>query len=90
MRRDTKYQTWKKRIPSKHLLETLHLDSIATFFDKRQARWAGHIAHMPWDRLPRKLLTSWCNSKQPQGGPHTTYSRSFHKVFKQNRINKDS
>ena len=60
---------------------------IENYIDQRQIRWAGHVARMSWDRLPRKMLTSWCYSKRPKGAPKMTYGRSLNKAFKRNNFN---
>lgn len=44
--------------------------------------WAGHVARMPWDRLPRKMLSCWVPSKRPRGFPKITYGRSLIKCLK--------
>ena len=37
---------------------------------------------MPWNRLPRKMLTSWVRSPRPRSCPKMTYGRLLKKSFK--------
>ena len=37
---------------------------------------------MPWDRLPRKIISSWVRSKRPKGCPNLIYVRSLKKSLK--------
>ena len=80
------FQTWKKRISTSQLLNDLKLKPIETYIDQRQMRWAGHVSRMPWNRLPRKMLTSRCNSKRPKGAAQMTYGRNLKKVFKRRSV----
>ena len=73
MCRINRFQTWKKRISTSQLLNDLKLKPIETYIDQRQMRWAGNVSRMPWNRLPRKMLTAWCNSKRPKGASQMTY-----------------
>ena len=45
----------KHRITSKSLLERLGVGSFDNYYNRRLLRWAGHVARMPMDRMPRKL-----------------------------------
>ena len=29
------------------------------YVHRRTLRWLGHVAHMPFTRIPRKMLTAW-------------------------------
>ncbi len=51
--------TLKHRITSKNLIERLGVGSFDSYYNRRLLRWAGHVARMPMDRMPRKLLTGW-------------------------------
>ena len=45
-------------------------------------RWAGHLARMPPDRLPRKFLTSWVADKaRPQGRPSASWVTTLEAVL---------
>ena len=47
----------------------------------RQLRWAGHVARMGHERLPRKFLTSWVRHPRPHGRPQFTYGHSLNKTL---------
>jgi len=66
-------QVIKHRITTNSLLERLGLKPIRQYIDSRILRWTGHVARMPWRRLPRKLITSWVDHKRPRGRPPTSY-----------------
>ena len=70
------------RINTSELLQKLSLCSIDTYVSQQQLRWAGHVMRMPWNRLPRKVMSSWVRSKRPRGCPNLTYGRSLKKSLK--------
>ena len=37
---------------------------------------------IPWDRLPRKMISSWVRSKSPEGCSDLNYGRSLEKSWK--------
>ena len=82
MCRINRFQTQKKRTSTSQLLNDLKLKPIETYIDQHQMRWAGNVSCMPWNRLPQKMLTTWCNLKIPKGAPQMTYGRNLKKVFK--------
>ena len=47
---------WQDRIPDTEGLEKAGLPSISTLLIQTQLRWAGHVARMKDDRLPKQLL----------------------------------
>jgi len=55
--------------------------TIDCYVTKRQLAWAGHLARMDFDRLPRKLLSSWVISNRPRGSPEFTYGRGLKKAL---------
>ena len=80
--RVNRYYTWTNRIQTVDLLTRLSVQSIDTYIYREQLRWAGHVARMPWSRLPRKMMSSWVRSKRPRGAPRYTYGRSLFKTLK--------
>ena len=78
--RRTQHQNY---ISSHTLRNRLGIPQISSSRTKHQLRWAGHVARMKWHRLPRKLLSSWCNNKRPSGSPQMTYGRSLHRATTQ-------
>ena len=72
------------------LLQSLGLESIDVYVTRRQLRWAGHVARMPFHRLPRKMLSSWCYAKRPIGSPQMTYGRGLYKALAKCNIPRDT
>ena len=68
------------------LLIRLGISCIDVYVVRRQLRWAGHVARMEMDRLPRKMLSSWVNEKRPRGSPEMTYGRSLMKALKRANV----
>ena len=56
-------------------------ESIRYEYWRRQLRLAGHIARMDFDRLPRKMHSSWVTEKRPIGAPEFTYGRGWSKAL---------
>ncbi len=69
MCRITMAHTMKQRITSKSLLERPCVGSFDSYYIRRLLCWAGHVARMPMDRIPRKLLTGWVKHARPVGCP---------------------
>jgi len=82
--------TFKHRITTVELMERLNLKSIDSYVTKRQLTWAGHVARMEFDRLPRKLLSSWVTNKRLIGCPEFTYGRGLFKALNKATIPTDS
>jgi hypothetical protein len=86
MCRISMWHTWKSHISSASVLQALGLRSIRTYTVRRQLQWAGHMARMPLDRLPRKLLTSWCYQARPLGRPELTYGEGLKNALEYARV----
>ena len=52
-------------ITTKELLDRLGLKSLDAYVNRRQLEWAGHVVRMPYERIPRKMLSSWVGEKDP-------------------------
>ena len=65
------------RISNEELLSRLNLRKIDDYITKRQLCWAGPVARIDFDRLPRKMLSSWECTKRPIGAPEFTYGRGL-------------
>ena len=76
------------RISTNDLLERLSLKRIDQYVCQRQSSWLGHVARMPFARLPRKLLSSWVNNRRPKGSPEFTFGRGVYKALKVVDVNK--
>ena len=90
MCRVNRWHVRKHRITTKELLMRVGLKSIDTYITQRQLRWAGHVARMTYDRLPRKMLSSWVPNKRPRGAPEFTYGRGLYKALKKVEVSKDN
>ena len=88
MCRVTRWHTWKNRISTEQLWKRIGLKSIDTYINRRQLQWAGHVMRMPYNRLPRKMMTCWLPSTRPKGCPKFTYGRSLYKALKKVNISK--
>ena len=52
--------------------------NIQRYLDSKLLRWAGHVARMPKERLPRKFLTSWIgDTPRPLGHPTTSWTTNL-------------
>ena len=82
MCRITMAHTMKQYITSKSLFERLGVGSFDSYYNRRLLRWAGHVARMPMDRMPRKLLTGWVENARPVGCLKMTWGRTLNKALK--------
>ena len=82
MCRITMAHTMKHRITSNSLFERLGVGSFDTYYHRRLLRWAGHVARMPMDRMPRKLLTGWVEHARPVDCQQMTWGRMLNKELK--------
>lgn len=79
----------KHRISTSELLDRVGLLPMDVYATRRNLRWAGHVARMSFERLPRKMLSSWVNEKRPVGAPEFTYGRGLYKGLKKAQIDKN-
>ena len=77
MSRVTVTKCYNFRFSNNELLRRLNLRKINEHITKRQLRWAGHVARMDFDRLPRKMIPPWVCNKHPIGAPEFTYGRDL-------------
>ena len=82
MCRVNRWHTRKYRIRTLDLLKRTGLNTIDVYVSRRQLRWAGHVARMDFDRLPRKMLSAWVTEKRPTGAPEFTYGRGLSKALR--------
>ena len=73
--------TFTHRVSDAKLRSELGLQIIDMYITRRQLGWAGHVARMPFSRLPRKFLSSWVRADRPVGAPSFTYARGLHKAL---------
>jgi hypothetical protein len=67
MCRVTRLKVWEESISTKALADEMGIKPIDTYIYRRQARWLGHVARMPFERLPRKMFSSWVAAPRLQG-----------------------
>ena len=82
-------RTWNERISTDSILEKISIKN-KSYLSKYQLRWVGHVIRMPWERLPRKMLTCWVRSKRPRGCPKFTFGRSIKKALRYAKIDFDN
>jgi hypothetical protein len=73
------------QIPTREIETELGLDSMDKYIARgpgRQLRWLGNVSRMPFDRLPRRLLSSWLPYKRPRGAPEMTFGKTVIKTLK--------
>ncbi len=63
------------------LFKRLGVGSFYSYYIRRLLRWAGHVARMPMDRMPRELLTGWVEHARPIGCPKMTRGRTLNKAL---------
>ena len=78
----TRREQWSKRISNDELQEQLGVTSMKEMVTRRMLRWAGHVARMSMERLPRKLLTGWVEHPRPHGRPEQTFGHALNKALK--------
>ena len=82
MCRVTRKHTRAHNISTIELLRRTGLEPIDIVVTRRQLRWAGHVSRMDYNRLPRRMLTSWVQHKRPRGAPQFTYGRGLVKALR--------
>jgi len=80
MSRTNLHHTWIHRISTKNSEKELGLDSMNNYIARRQLRWLGHVSRMPFDRLPRRMLSSWFPAPRCTGATKMTYGRTMKKA----------
>ncbi len=65
------------RNTSKSLFEHLGVDSFDSYYNRSLLRWAGHVARMSLNEMPRKPLTCWVEHARPVGRPQMTWGRTL-------------
>ena len=82
MCRVNRLHTRKFRISTAQLCERLGIKSFDAYYNARLLRWAGHVARMPMDRMPRRLLTGWVRNRRLVGAPQMTFGRTLNKALR--------
>ena len=82
MCRVNRMQTHLFRMITSELLQRLSLSPTDVYVSQQQLRWGGHVMCMPWDLLPRKMISSTVGSERPKGCPNLTYGQFLKKSLK--------
>ena len=77
----TRWHTREHRIRTSELRRRLRLETIDVYIEQRKVRWAGHVARMGPERIPRKFLTAWVRNPRPHGRPQYTFGHSLNKTL---------
>ena len=70
-----------EHIHQSHLEKKAGLAPFDYYLDKQRLLFAGKIARMKLDRVPRKLLTAWIARKRYQGGAKLRWGHSIQRSF---------
>ena len=82
---------WSDHIPDTEILDRANMDSIYAVLMKSQLRWAGHVARMPDDRLPKQIFFGeLCEGARPQGRPLLRYKDTLKSTLKKCDINHET
>jgi exonuclease III len=79
------WHTREHHIRTEDVLRRLELESLDTYLLRRVARWLGHVARLPFDRLPRKFLSAWIPLPRPRSTPRLHFGTHMRNTLK--RIN---
>ena len=77
MCRVTMLQTHVYSITSDSLQKRTGVFSLEHYLASRTLLWAGHVARMHKNRLPKRLMLSWIPEPRVAGGQEMTYGRSL-------------
>jgi len=67
------HQVQEDRIKNEQVRERfLNIRPIEDIIAERQLRWMGKLSRMDGHRMPKQLLTAWCNNPRPRGRPQQT------------------
>ena len=75
MCRVTMCQTFVHRITFASPQKRTRVPSLENYLASRTVLWAGHVARMSKNRLPRRLMPPWIREPRVTGGQEMTYGR---------------
>ena len=82
---------WQDKVPDTADLKQANIPSVTTLIRKAQLRWAGHVARMADDRIPKQLLYGeLSNRKRKVGGKKKRFKDSLKVSLNDFCINTDT
>jgi len=82
---------WQDKVPDTEVLERANLPSIHTLLQKNQVRWAGHVARMSDERIPKQLLYGELSTgSRTHGGQKKRFKDSLKVSLKSFNIDTDT
>ncbi|XP_070207983.1 uncharacterized protein [Littorina saxatilis] len=82
---------WQDKVPDTEVLARADLPSITTILMQSQLRWAGHVARMPDERLPKRLFYGELQQGQrSHGGQKKRFKDTLKASLKAFSINPDT
>ena len=90
MNRVNRRHTREYHISTRDLEVEMGLESIDVYITRRQLRWLGHVARMPYERLPRRMLSAWVATTRPSGGQLMNYGRTVYKAMAKMNIDAET
>ena len=86
------HMRWAEHIPDAEILQKSGRENIHAILMRSQLRWAGHVVHMPEERLPKTQLfyNELTTGKRSVGGQKKHFKDSNKLSLKQCGINPDT
>ena len=84
---DDVWHTQQYHISENELETRLGLKSLYTYLMQRRLNRAGHVYRMDFNRLPRKLSSSWVDHPRPRGRPQAHYGHGLARNLKKVGLN---
>ena len=81
--RITNQQQWEQHITSESVREKWgDPETVTSKVIRRRHEWLGHLARMPDNRIPKKILFGWLPKTRPAGGPRKRWRDHIRKDLK--------
>ena len=78
---------WQDLITNNEVLLRAEMESIEATITRHQLRWAGHLARMPDNRLPKQVLFSeLASGNRPRGAPKRRFKDQLKRTLKATEI----
>ena len=83
---DRERQEWRRR-HNWELRERTKQPHVSQFVKGRRIQWAGHVARMEEERLPKKILLAHVEGRRPIGRPRKDWKRCLEEDLQQQGLN---